>query len=337
MKSPATPLTPLYHYLHSYKMPPVRLTKAGQAIEKLSFSMSSNEMQSIAEEVSSNIGNPGIRFINEQSQTVRLRCIKWPGKEMPNKHAWAIADTYWVPYSCFTLNGTPLQQRRKVYNGKDLPTDLTSLLVEGENMLEAAVIATSTDTSHLNYLVAVEVLGVLGHDSIKQLCFSQRISAGQVKHMIRQKLSGTSDDDELAIVESNLSITLFDPFSASKICDIPVRSSACLHIDCFDLETFLETRQRKGDISVADQWRCPICNADARPPQLIVDGFLEEVRNTLERQGLLQTRAIVVQQDGSWKPKAEVRDPNGVSEDSSRSTPALPAVPVHMEVIDLSD
>lgn len=110
-----------------------------------------------------------------------------------------------------------------------------------------------------------------------------------------------------------------------------------MHIDCFDLETFLQTRRRKGNVSVADQWRCPICNADARPPQLIVDGFLEEVRATLEKQGALQTRAIVVQQDGSWKPKAEVRDPNGVSDDDPAPTKVQPLVPAHVEIIDLSD
>jgi hypothetical protein len=143
-------------------------------------------------------------------------------------------------------------------------------------------------------------------------------------------------------VESNLTINLFDPFSASKICDIPVRSKACLHNDCFDLDTFLDTRRRKGDVSVPDGWRCPICNADARPNHLIVDGFLEEVKKQLDAQNLSNTRAIIVQQDGSWIPKPEVRDPYGVSDRGVSDEPATPStapapLPTHIEIIDLSD
>jgi hypothetical protein len=62
----------------------------------------------------------------------------------------------------------------------------------------------------------------------------------------------------------------------------------------------------------------------------------------LEAQGLARTRAIVVQQDGSWKPKVEVRDPNGVSDRGMSDEPPTPvitkrSVPPHAEVIDLSD
>jgi hypothetical protein len=73
-----------------------------------------------------------------------------------------------------------------------------------------------------------------------------------------------------------------------------------------------------------------------------VDGFLEEVKQQLDAQGLSQTRAIIVQQDGTWKPKAEVRDPNGVSDRGMSDESPTPVVsraslPAHAEIIDLSD
>jgi hypothetical protein len=191
--------------------------------------------------------------------------------------------------------------------------------------------------------VAIEYLGIISHDSVKRHCADKyRIPAQQVLSDIKAKLRASNDDDEIAIVESNLTIGLFDPFSASKMCDIPVRSRACLHNDCFDLETYLTTRRRQGDVSVPDLWRCPICSADARPHHLVVDGFLEEVKQQLDAQGLSQTRAIIVQQDGTWKPKAEVRDPNGVSDRGMSDEPPTPVVsrvslPAHAEIIDLSD
>ena len=57
-----------------------------------------------------------------------------------------------------------------------------------------------------------------------------------------------------------------------------------------------------------DEWRCPVCNADARPQNLILDCFLVEVREELLRQKRLSTKAIVIEADGKWRPKLETRD-----------------------------
>jgi hypothetical protein len=287
------------------------------------------------------------RAVDTQSKTIRVRCVKWAAVELPGAHTWATTDTSWIPYSYFTFNDKPLHPRKKVHHGKDLPIDITGLVEEGENTLQMTVMAQSNDASFKNYLVAIELLGVMSQASIRRRCLEQcRIPAEQVLADIQRKLNGSSEDDEIAVVESNLTINLLDPFSASKMCDIPVRSKACLHNDCFDLDTFLETRKRKGDASMPDQWRCPICRADARPQYLVVDGFLEEVKKALDAQGRSNTRAINVHQDGSWKPKAEVRDPNGVSDATSEpatpvvapaTLPSRASISAQVEIIDLSD
>jgi hypothetical protein len=319
----------------------MRLVEPGRAIEKWTFTLSAGEMQTIPQTIRIVMGGPGIRDVNENSKIARLRCVKWLESEEPEEHIWAIADASWIPHSYFTLNGTFLQQRKKVHNGKDLPIDITALLKEGDNILEIAVMAKSGDTSHLNYLIAIEAIIVSSHESIKNHCLNQtRISAEQVVQGIKSKLVGTDDDDEISIMESSLTIGLFDPFSQANMCDIPVRSRACLHNDCFDLETFLMSRPRKGDASVPDQWKCPICNADARPHMLLVDGFLEDVKKQLEARGLQRTRQIIVQQDGSWKPKAEVHEgvsDRGASDEPHTPSMTRPSIPAHAEVIDLSD
>jgi hypothetical protein len=278
----------------------------------------------------------------------RLRGIIWPAEELPNEHAWATADTSFHPYAYFTFNGNVLQKRKKLHYGKDLPIDLTEFIKEGDNVLEIAVLSQSNDNSYLKYLLAIEVVGVKNHESIKQTCLEgNRVPANEVMETIQHKLAPASSDDEIAIIQSSLSITLFDPFSASRICDIPVRSKACLHNDCFDLETFLQTRKRQNDASIPDVWRCPICNADARPQFLIVDGFLQQVHMELAQRGLLETRAIIVDQDGSWKPKADpVSENHGHDQESpvdrdSSADPAIPkkskTPPLTAPVIDLSD
>lgn len=278
---------------------------------------------------------------------IRLRCVQWPQGERPPDHDWAVASNSWIPQSYFRFNGVSLQLRKKLHNGKDLPVDLTGLVREGLNVLEVSVMSNASDTKHRDYLLAVEYLGALSNAKIKQHCQEQAVSAAKTLGDIKRKLSYSTidNDDDMVVVESTLTINLRDPFSASKMCDTPVRGRACLHNECFDLDTFLETRPKKGDVTTADQWRCPICKADARPHTLIVDRFLVEVREELAQRGGLDTRAIEVNKEGRWQPKMEKRDPNGVQDrdtpepapsaarsSAARSSASLP--PAH-EVIDL--
>lgn len=340
--------SPIYFFWQGFVLKPTRLKNANTAIEKLSFTVGLKDLEVIAKSMPSALGAPETRLIDEKHKLIRLRCVKWPGEPMPKDEEWAIADTSWIPYASFTLNEkSSLGLRKKLHNGKDLPTDLTSLITKGENTLEVSVMSNSDDHNYRNYLIAVEFLGAMTRMSIEKHCRDRTVTAQAVIDDIKRKLSpSATDDDDIVLMESTLTISLRDPFSASKICDTPVRGKACLHNECFDLDTFLETRPKKGDTTAADQWRCPICKADARPVSLVIDGFLVEVRTELERKGLLDTRAIIVSQDGSWKPKPEERDPNGVSDrDTPEPTPAAvrgasrpksKSAVVH-EVIDLSD
>ena len=285
-------------------------------------------------------GAPATRDIDEISKFARLRCIKWTETEAPTDGIWAASDTKWIPRSYLSLNGLPLEQRKKLHHGKDMPIDLTHLLCEGENTLEFTVLTPPADTSHHNYLLAIEVLGIASHDTMTQHLLSNKVyPANQVLDSIKRKLAtAQAHDDEIAMVsKSTLTITLFDPFYQSKFCNIPVRSRSCTHNDCFDFETFLITRARKGDASVADQWRCPVCRGDARPHTLFLDGFVKAVCDRLTSMHMAHTRAIVVSKDGSWCPKKEVRE--GVSDDPP--TPVerqrKSVVPSDVEVIDLCD
>ncbi|KAF1831183.1 hypothetical protein BDW02DRAFT_505906 [Decorospora gaudefroyi] len=333
--------SPLYTSHDGYMKLPTRLSDAGRAIERWTFTLSPATMQMLPQTVPTTEGGVGARDVDESSKLARLRCVKWPVSELPTEHAWAVSETSWIPNSYFRLNGTYLEQRKKLHHGKDLPIDITGLLKEGENVLEVTVMAPSGDTSHLNYLLAIERIGVSSHESIKQNCLNQnRLSAEEVLQSIKSKLSGAGDDDDdLSIVESSLTIAMFDPFSQTNICKTPVRSKACLHNDCFDLEVFLKSRARRGGASVPDQWKCPICKADARPHLLFVDSFMEDVGRQLEARGLSRTRQIIVNQDGSWKPKAEVRE--GVSDRRASNISFTPnpakATSAPAEIIDLSD
>ncbi|OAL42778.1 hypothetical protein IQ07DRAFT_593582 [Pyrenochaeta sp. DS3sAY3a] len=317
--------SPLYHYVTGFAQAPTRLEKANEELVTLKFGIPPDVFGTLTKTARRELGGPEVGTVNEHSRTVQLRCIKWPKSSIPDQDAWVTADTAWIPYSYFRLNGIGLEQRRKPHYGKDLHIEITQLLNEGENILEASVLSQPEDQSHCEYLIAIEFLGVISHNQIQEAVKRQRIPADEVLQTIKTKLSGR-DDDEIAIVDANLTIKLFDAFSASKRCDIPVRTITCLHNDCFDLDTFLNTRLRHDGVSAADQWWCPICKADARPLKLRLDGFMETVYARLSSEEQLRTRVIVVQQDGSWKARYE----------TAEMTPDEDG-PDLAEVIDLSD
>ncbi|XP_014558350.1 hypothetical protein COCVIDRAFT_94692 [Bipolaris victoriae FI3] len=356
--------SPLYIFQEGYVKSPARLSEPGCTMEKWVFVVTPDQMSSFPRTVRQSVADPGVRNIKENNKIARLRCIKWKkGTDTPKEHVWATTDTSWIPYLYLSLNGTPLEVRKKMHHGKDLAVDVTDLLREGENVLAMTIMTQLSDTSHLDYLLAIEAMTIISHDSIKLNCTTKdRVSAQTILESIKQKLSGpisssaaaTDDDDDLHVVQSNMTVNLREPFGQSKLCDTPVRSKFCHHHDCFDLDIFLRSRPRKGDASVVDHWKCPICGTDARPNVLVHDGFIECVNMALEARGLSETRQIIVLQDGKWRVKDEAEGgavQRRESEEREASTPnttvALPwssvsrlssvSIPPDAEIIDLSD
>lgn len=254
-----------------------------------------------------------MRLLSETSRTYRLRCCALPAQGFPNENAWVVADTVWPESLFLELNGRMLEMRRPLHHKKYLPVDLTAFLRSGTNELKAIINRISTNTAPYNYALAVEAVGVISHSTLlTNLENEQSISAETTKASIQKSLAGTStdatdDDDDLAIVSTSMTIKLFDPFSGSRIFSTPVRGKCCPHKDCFDLETFLSQckRDRPGMPTVVDCWRCPLCRGDVRPSELVKDEWLVGVRAELDRMWQLDTRAIVVEADGSWKVKVE--------------------------------
>lgn len=305
----------LYRYVCKYALSPTPLDKS-MPINTLTFDLPRGEFDRIPKTIpSQNVGELDNRNLSESSQTYRLRCCAKPPKGFLTESDWTMADTHWPESMYLDLNGHQLQPRRPLHHKKYLPIDLTSFVKPGVNEVRVIVNRTSTDTSPFNFAMAVETVGVVSHSTLlSKLCTEQTISAASTKASIQKALSSTnstatSDDDDIAITSTSMTITLFDPFSGSRIFDTPVRGSGCRHKDCFDLETFLAQckRDKPGMPTVVDCWRCPLCRGDVRPSVLVRDEWLVEVREVLEAQGKLGTRAIVVEADGSWKGKVEER------------------------------
>jgi zinc finger MIZ domain-containing protein len=254
------------------------------------------------------------REVKRGSLQYRMRCILVKPGEAENANDLAVADTAWPASIFMEVNGVSVEVRRKIHHGKDLPVDITQFVqpasIISKNRVKVSVPRLRKSPLSQDYAFSVEIIEVLQHQQIVDKCMrSPRIPAENTINSIKASLSGSLvDDDEISMVAGDLTLNLADPFLA-RIFVVPVRGRGCLHRECFDLETFLNTRISKPKYpqqpSMVDVWKCPLCGKDARPYSLQVDEFLVSVRARLADQNLLDTKAIVISADGTWKPKTE--------------------------------
>ncbi|KZF24276.1 hypothetical protein L228DRAFT_93119 [Xylona heveae TC161] len=285
---------------------------------------------------------PFMRLVGPGSITYRLRCcdmeniVGGPVIENQSQYAkfyrsYLEAKTRFPPLHFMFMGVHPVfvfQARQATACGQHFPIDLTDLVRPGMvNTLVVHTIRANDQRRDTKFLLTIEILEVSEHDSIvKELvknyvkpaeatiaeikqCLSQRIQpdpdhrSNNAAATHDNHLHNNNNSGEIPLSDDNIVIDLRDPFSG-RMFNIPARSRHCYHRECFDLETYLSARPRRAPDSPSDpdEWQCPICKNTATPIQLIVDGFLVNVRKQLEEEDLLDTTTITVEKDGSWRP-----------------------------------
>ncbi|ORY62998.1 uncharacterized protein BCR38DRAFT_475051 [Pseudomassariella vexata] len=282
-----------------------------------------------------------VNIFSNGSLRVRLRCCPQKTDTVSiSEDSWVTNETGWPEHFYAKLNQHSLTVRRKQHHAKDQPVELGCFIKPGANILQIHVPVRKP--IRMVPFVAVEVVETLSHTAILGLANLRAdagLSAEWTRQIIAKRLGGSSsnDDNDIAMVVSDLTINLADPFSFIMF-DIPVRGKNCLHLECFDLETWLNTRPTKKactcgtkessckfcpkEPTFVDKWKCPLCAGDARPCSLQIDGFLTEVRAKLAAEGKLKTKQIMVSADGSWKAKVELGDDDSGTDSDSDNTPA---------------
>ncbi|RHZ74882.1 hypothetical protein CDV55_105474 [Aspergillus turcosus] len=296
--------TNLFHFLKSFVVPPTPLGQTESAFE-WQFPLSRADFDRLPRILPRDTGQRLVRSLVDGSQIYRLRCIRIsPSASEVSQHVWCLTESVWPSVIYIFVNGVELYVRRKFHNGKDIPLDISGHLKEGLNTITLHFIRSDAESRDVVYALAVEVMDTLSFTQVRKL--AQVLPSPQSRERIRRRLSSSAADDELSIVSDYLTVNLVDPFMA-RIFNVPARGIMCEHLECFDLETYIMTRASKtGKAVLKENWKCPICGADARPQNLIVDGFLSEVRADLVHSGRLEgARAIKIKADGSWELKSD--------------------------------
>ncbi|KUI72609.1 Zinc finger MIZ domain-containing protein 1 [Cytospora mali] len=285
-----------------------------------------------------------VREYTNGSLRYRLRCCQVNSDRPVAESEWVIKETSWPDHIFPHFNQEKLVVRRGTHHGKDLPVELTDFVVPGVNMLKVALTgaARAHEKKAKRYYMAVEVLETLSHSQVLEHIWANGLSdREETLEKIRKRVNAVPEEDGIAVIDrtgtttSELSIDLTDPFSAS-IFAVPARGATCTHMECFDLETWLNTRPTKQAIrcshqkvctcpkyiepSEPDKWKCPICFADARPRSLRIDSFLLDVRRRLEQLNKLETKSILVAADGTWRAVAELIEDDDAGSDGDGPT-----------------
>jgi hypothetical protein len=296
-------------------------------VSSLEFDLSQEDLDSLSitsvppeqPEDELSIKMPVSRYFNH-SHRYRLRLCesrKLDDQTTFDAAEWTIRRTHWPPHIFITVNDEIILPRLKQHYHEDLPVELTNFLVEGKNIIDIALPSYPQNIKQdVAYFIAVEIIVTLDHESVCALVSSSpHISTDETKSDIKRRLQ--LDTDDIIIESDALTITVADSFS-SKLFDIPVRGRNCRHLECIDLENWLNSRpckisQEAGEPTMVNTWHCPICGQDARPDNLQVDDFFVEIKNKLLEEGKGNTKRIEIVADGTWKA-VKVTNENATSD-----------------------
>ncbi|KAK9103749.1 hypothetical protein Sjap_021003 [Stephania japonica] len=181
------------------------------------------------------------------------------------------------PHVNFYLNGRPVDRRNtlSIDTGPQLPTNVTSMLRFGINLLQAVGQFTG------DYIIAVAFMSLIPSPDVPVL-----------QDYVPLAASSLESDSE--IIEGPSRISLNCPISFKRI-KTPAKGHLCKHLQCFDYENFVDINSRRPS------WRCPHCNQSVCFLDLRGDRHMAKV---LEEVGE-SVNDVIISADGSWKPAGE--------------------------------
>lgn len=320
-------------------------------------------------ELSRGENNPVLKFhtpapmnVMEKPETrdgdvqIHLRCLFMDEKKEKShwKQSWPFPATCRVNSHVVTLNQAQRYTNGKLA-GRDAATDITPFLrkfrTKGrheENRVSLRRQDSNANPSSGNFILFAQEVIVLSHETmVKNICKESEkhwemhressvrkglISTAASKFEMAQMgvMQFLSSQEDIAV--ESMKVSLRCPLALTRI-KRPVKGKRCLHVQCFDLDNFLQFARRSS------KFECPVCNKlTAYPSMLVVSPYIE---HALEH--FPNCDEVEIFGDGSMKEVEKKQ--NGVAsdgEDEDGEEDPLPTnsgsgkVPNPTEVVDLT-
>lgn len=203
-------------------------------------------------------------------------------------------NTNWPASVQVSVNATPLTIERGDNKTSHKPLYLKQVCQPGRNTIQITV--TACCCSHLFVMQLVHRPSV--RSVLQGLMKKRLLPADHCVTKIKRNFSigsvpGTPGlNGEDGVEQTAIRVSLKCPITFRRI-QLPARGHDCRHIQCFDLESYLQLNCERGT------WRCPVCNKTALLEGLEVDqymlGILIYVQNS-------DYEEITIDPVCSWKP-----------------------------------
>ncbi|XP_036103194.1 zinc finger MIZ domain-containing protein 2 isoform X2 [Molossus molossus] len=241
-------------------------------------------------------------------------------------------STNWPASVQVSVNATPLSIERGDNKTSHKPLHLKHVCQPGRNTIQITV--TACCCSHLFVLQLVHRPAVR---SVLQGLLKKRLLPAEhcVTKIKRNFSSGTipgtpGPNGEDGVEQTAIKVSLKCPVTFRRI-QLPARGHDCRHIQCFDLESYLQLNCERGT------WRCPVCNKTALLEGLEVDQYMLGILIYIQNSDYEE---ITIDPSCSWKPvpvKPDVHvkeEPDGPVLKRCRTvSPAHALLPSVMEMI----
>ncbi|XP_035982357.1 zinc finger MIZ domain-containing protein 1a isoform X2 [Fundulus heteroclitus] len=219
-------------------------------------------------------------------------------------------NTNWPASVQVSVNATPLTIERGDNKTSHKPLHLKHVCQPGRNTIQITV--TACCCSHLFVLQLVHRPSV--RSVLQGLLKKRLLPAEHCITKIKRNFSSvaasagnTTLNGEDGVEQTAIKVSLKCPITFRRI-QLPARGHDCKHVQCFDLESYLQLNCERGT------WRCPVCNKTALLEGLEVDQYMWGILNAIQNSDFEE---VTIDPTCSWRPvpiKSEVHikeDPDG--------------------------
>uniref|UniRef100_A0A3B3V1N4 Zinc finger, MIZ-type containing 1a n=1 Tax=Poecilia latipinna TaxID=48699 RepID=A0A3B3V1N4_9TELE len=219
-------------------------------------------------------------------------------------------NTNWPASVQVSVNATPLTIERGDNKTSHKPLHLKHVCQPGRNTIQITV--TACCCSHLFVLQLVHRPSV--RSVLQGLLKKRLLPAEHCITKIKRNFSSvaasagnTTLNGEDGVEQTAIKVSLKCPITFRRI-QLPARGHDCKHVQCFDLESYLQLNCERGT------WRCPVCNKTALLEGLEVDQYMWGILNAIQNSDFEE---VTIDPTCSWRPvpiKSELHikeDPDG--------------------------
>ncbi|XP_077999794.1 zinc finger MIZ domain-containing protein 1-like isoform X2 [Glandiceps talaboti] len=202
--------------------------------------------------------------------------------------------TNWPASVAVSVNANPLAIERGENKTSHKPLYLKEVCQPGRNTIQITVSACCC--SHLFVLQLVHrptVRSVLQGLLRKRLLPAEHCITKIKRNFTSVAASSNSTlNGEDGVEQTAIKVSLKDPITFRRI-TLPARGHDCKHIQCFDLESYLQLNCERGS------WRCPVCNKTALLEGLEVDQFMWGILTAVSSADFEE---VTIDASAAWKP-----------------------------------